>query len=74
MKTILEYIDKSEFKEAAQELKKLINQKELIDAAQEFAGDYDWDNEDEYIDGKEACQDAYIEGVRFAMNYLQNKK
>lgn len=74
MKPILEYVNKPDYKISAQELKKLLSKKELVDAAEEFAGDYDWDNEDDYVDGEEACKDAFVWGFKFAISYLEKQK
>ena len=74
MKPILEYVNKPKFDLAVKELKKLLSKKELLDAAQEFAGDYDWYNEDDYVDGEDACKESYFAGIRFAISYLEKQK
>lgn len=40
-------------------------------SANNFANDYDWDAEWEAFNPIEACVDAYLEGIRFAIREIK---
>lgn len=44
---------------------------EAMELGYEFANDYDWDKEWEAFDPIEACADAYVAGIRFAIEKLK---
>lgn len=39
----------------------------------DFANDYDWEHEWEAFDPIEACQDAYMAGIWFAIKYMSKE-
>lgn len=44
---------------------------EAWDSANEFANDYDWDAEWEAFDPQEAVEDAFISGIKWAVEHLK---
>lgn len=58
-----------------EELKNLVKySNKAINEAISFTSDYDWNHEWESFSPIEACKDAYIEGIWFAINNLENKE
>ena len=43
---------------------------DAVNTANEYANDYDWDNEWESFDPIEACRDAFLAGIQYAISRL----
>lgn len=76
MKPISEYTNKPNFDLAVKELKDLLNKRELIDTVEKFADEYDYNlyAEEDDSDFKEVCKESYLEGIKFAISYLEKQK